>query len=702
MTSDGTLVASRTARASTAAGIARHTGRSERVTQALSLVAVWAAMCVWHVRTSGRLEWTAWLLLAIVVLMCASYGTAFRRITERIVETPAGMPLTLIAGFFASNTLLFILVVASPFGMAVDFVVVVAVGALCALLAPLDRPQGPSTNDRLRIERCGLACIVVVAVAATLWTTDQQPPTVAFGDQTLFRLWHDVFIHLREISTFADAHGLRTVYDIRMDGAPAPVYHFASYMFPAALNALTHTSALEAYAAFQLPLGILLAGLAAFALAQVLFGSPLAALIAAVVVTTAPDSEQQGFAVRFLSYHFMTQVNLGMFYGVACVAAAWVFMIEACRRARIGGIAIAYVFLAVSLVYKAHVFVANAYLLLIYPAFFFGALRRQTRMLLFLATTLVFLAVVTLSQAVPSVPTLRLDGSGFQYYFEILRVVLEPGPFQWVFYRLFYRPALVSLQLPLQVAYLILATYGFWIVAAAWAWRRAALRPDRFAFAFVGLVTLNYLVMSTLLALDDRGRGLEEFVNRPHAWAYFVLVVGVAGSGGMWVERRWASRKTSTLELLAIVLGGLLVTDAVLSRNLQTLPAHRVEATYIDFNAWPTCQVAAANYIRMNKGRGDVLQDTRLDRRFVSSAIAEQRSFISASTFSGQIPGMQERLDEARRLVASGDVAALRAHAKLHGIHWYLMHPQDAGPWPAAFLQTARFECGGYRVFEMP
>lgn len=656
-------------------------------------------LCIWHVRATKVVDLEGWVLLAGVVFTCIAFGRVFVRATGSLLSTIPGMPFVLLTGFFCANTLLFVLTLVSPLGMAANL-------GLVAVLAVVLLPVGRWPPASRATEACGLATMVFCGIAASLWVGDQQPILAEQGGRAVFQVWHDVFIHVRQISVFAHAHGFASMSDIRMSGAAAPIYHFASYMVPAALNAVTDTTAMQAYGGFQLPFGLLLAAFAAFALAQVLFGRPGPALLAAVAITAFPDSFQQGFAVRFLSYHFMTQVNLGMLYGIACIALAWIFMIEACRRERWTGIAISWTLLAVCMTVKAHLFVANAFLLLLYPCFLFGRHPVRRRLLFAGIAFIVFYSVVAISQFSTRVPTLRVDGSGIDFYFEILRWTFEPGRFHRLFDRFWYHPRMFDVGRGVLVAGLILvATFGYWLIAAPPVVWKLREKPDRFALAFAGMVVFNYMAMALLLALDDTGvGGPEEFVNRPHAWAYFVAVVFVAGC--LWrLGAEILPRGRATGVALGAVAGvtgvALLGFVHVASRNLQTIPTWENYVTYDQNNGMSACLVKAADYIRTHGSVADVMQDSRFDKRFITTALAERQSYAAASTFAGKTPVLDARVDALRALQAGGDDGALRRYAIDHGIDWYLAHPEDSANWPARFLASAAYECDGYRVFRL-
>src|SRR5450830_79683 len=349
----------------------------KRTIKSLVVVMMVTFLSLWHVRTTGHLSSTAFASFVLFVFVCLAYGHAFLVATADLVKNRASLSFQFLCGFFLFNTLLFVLSLVSPFGMLTN-ISILSLGAL--VLAALGVRRQPNVDD-FHEELPGLLCVLVSGAAATLWCSDSQAPLLIQGQTAIYQTWQDTFIHAREISAFAQAHGIGSIQDIKLSGAPAPLYHFASYLSAAAVSVLASVPAIDVYSSFQLPLGIFLTGLAAFSLAASIWGG-WPAIAAAVAVVVVPDAYQQGFANRYLSYNFLAQINLGMLYGIACAAIAWIFILEGNRRGRVASILIGYFFLAVCLFYKAHIFVANAFLILIYPCLFFPGLRQRWRLIL--------------------------------------------------------------------------------------------------------------------------------------------------------------------------------------------------------------------------------------------------------------------------------------------------------------------------------
>lgn len=676
----------------------RELSRAFNPLRALGMASVVGWLLVSQAGSAGVLSGGMLLSTAGFVLICLAYGTIFERVTTAFVPNRVGLAYSLLTGYFVFNSLLFIAALALPSGMAANVAVLAIVALLgLGLVSRLPRAEQPATG-----ELPGLICIFLGGAVATIWTSDLQPMMQIRGPDGVFRAWQDVFIHVREISAFAQAHGWSSMSDIKMAGAQAPAYHFASYVSTAAMATLTSIPALAAFGGFQTPLGILLVALAAFALVGSFWGA-WPALIAAIAVVTLPDAYQQGFGSAHLGFHFMSQVNPGMLYGIACMAIAWIFMIEGCRRASYAAVAIAYGFLALCLLYKAHLFVANAFLLLMFPCIYFVGLRLRWRVLIAICFISIFVVTVQVSQQFPRIPTLRLDGSGIGTYLQILIDLYDPGAVKQALrsFFLIHHHAWVF-QGAAAFALILFGSFGVWaLVAPVVSWKsRKMIAHDVWAFPL--WVVANYMVMALGLAIESRGIGTpEELQNRPMAWAYFVLVTfTVAGIATLWIGRhprvsargRWALAGTAGLALAAV---------AIHAPNLQTIATLRGFDRYAAFNAVPLCQVRAAQYIRQHSRPGDLMQDSEGDPRFVSTAIAERQAYVGFEGFGGSTAGWKARVRTLEAIQRSGDLAALEALAARDHLTWYLLHPADAASWPRSFLDRAAFECAGFRVIPL-
>ena len=202
--------------------------------------------------------------------------------------------------------------------------------------------------------------------------------------------------------------------------------------------------------------------------------------------------------------------------------------------------------------------------------------------------------------------------------------------------------------------------------------------------------------------MDERRIGTpEELINRPMAWAYFASISFATAAVYRLTVGLAAPHSRRSLIGVTLVCVATFVAVVFLSHDAQTfrpLPNFRQYAT---FNSIPACQVRAAEFIRLHARADAVIQDSDNDPSFVTTALAERQAYVVESFFAGKSPKQQERLRMLESISIGADVEALRSLAAREGIDWYLIHPQEALRWPAAFLDSAAFTCDAFRVIRL-
>ena len=674
------------------------TGLSKVGTRYITAVVMVAYLSLWQFRVAGNLSGTAFASFALFVFLYLTYGRAFLCAVSSSAIQSSGVASHILCGFFLVNTLLFLLSLVSTLGMLTNVLILTLLALVLTALFPY--PKLRPNAETMQQELPSLLCVIFSGAGATLWCLDSQPMLLVQGPTAIYQTWQDTFIHVREISIFAQAHGIGSIQDIKLSGSAAPIYHFASYLSAAAVSAFTGAPAIDAYSSFQLPLGIFLTGLAAFALIASIWGG-WPGLAAAVAVVLLPDAYQQGFANRYLSYNFLAQINLGMLYGIACVAVAWIFILDGCRRGKLLSILIGYVFLAVSLLYKAHLFVANAYLVLIYPCLFFFNIPTRWRIIIGGFLTGLFVSTIIASQNFDRVPVLRLDGSGIGGYIVALINDFDKGLLKSFFTQVFlHEQHSKAVQALYAAAMISLSTFGLWIFVTTLVITKVWAKEALPILSFPLLIVANYLVMAIGLAADARGIGTpDELLNRPMVWAYFAIAAWTAGAG---YYLAFGGNLPSSKRVRAALFGLCCVALAgplIFSRNLQTFPSRQGYANYTEFNAVPLCLVKASQYIRENSRTTDIIQDSENDPNFVVTALSERQLFAGSSLFGGAAKEHQERLSSLALFKQSATVDQLTSYATLNHISWYLLRPSTAASWPASFLDKPVFDCNGFRVY---
>ena len=655
-----------------------------------------AFFLIWHQKTTGNITLLASISLMLFTLLCFVYGEAFGVAASRLTSNNYGLVFKFLCGYFVFNTTLFVLELACPFGILANIFILTIAAVPLAFYSWRNRPVFNTDQEWLP----SLLCIIISGTAATLWCNDAQVPLLLEADSVVFRTWKDTFIHIREVSSFAKSHGMESLYNIGLFGFQKSIYHYASYISAAAVYALTGATAMEVYSSFQLPFGIFLTGLAAYSLIASIWGA-WPALAATVAILCIPDAYQQGFGNRYLSYSFLSQVNLSILYGISCVTIAWIFIFDGCARGKYITILIAYFFAVITVFYKAHIFIANAFLIMIYPCVFFHEIKLVWRLAIGIALIGLFVIVVNLSQNIQRIPVMRLDGSGFYPYISGLMANYDAGVFKDFFNNVFFRRGYSE---PVNRFYgaimILLSSFGLWIFAFPRVYALLSKNSTPAVNWFPLFIIANYLIMSMGLAIDTRHMvNFDELLNRPMVWAYFAVIVWTAG-GAYYVTfgNRLPHGKATKLGL-SIAVALCLCGPFIYSHNLQTFPARPGYSRFEDFNAVPLCLVKASQYILNNSHSDAIIQDSENDPRFILTALSERQLFAGLSMFGGESEAHPQRLKELLVFMGMTNFDEVRTYAMKNNIAWYLLQPGSQVSWPLSLLEHPAFVCDGYRVY---
>jgi len=655
-------------------------------------------LSIWHSRASHRFSARAFAVFLGLCALSLIYGRFFINHTAVSFKSRCGMSLELLCGYLVVNTAVFLLCVLTPFGVAANFLIVAAGGLVILLCSPnlaeeCHRPVDYSPD---------FLCLLLGGIAATLWCTDALRPFVREGAVMIYQTFPDSFFHSRVISSIAQAHDLKTMPVILMSDRATPMYHYAMYITPAALSVFTKSSAYVTFVSFLLPFGILLTGLAAFSLTSLVWGR-WPGLAATLGITLLPDAYQQGFGTKWLSYHFFVQVAPSGLYGIACVAIAWMFVLDGCKAGRLVSILSGYTVLIITIVYKAQFFVANALLLLIYPCIFFRGLKTHWRLLSAIVLVIVFCFVVTLFQHVDRVPTLRLDGSALKPYTMFLLERSGPGLFK-SFYQAFLLPTQPNVMFAFYaIRMLLLYTFGVWTVICLFTLiaLRATIQPA--AILFPVFVIVNYVIMSLGLAMDTKGVGQpEELLHRPFVWAYFVVVAWSGAAAYTCLFGKGPPESKFSRIVAAIIVISSLAVPLIFGRNLQTLPFASAFKSYKALNPVPTGLVEACSYLRTHSQPKEIIQDSENDPTFCVTGLAERQEFAVDYKLWAKIynpPGLRERLDELAAYKNMTNETDVIEFAKRNKISWYILRPESKVAWPVSILRRPAFRAGDYRVY---
>jgi hypothetical protein len=523
-------------------------------------------------------------------------------------------------------------------------------------------------------------------------------------NQVEFHHWLDYFDHTAFTSQFLAREHLGRYGNFEIAGLPTPLYHYGSYLFTAGLASFASMPAYQAVACFWTPFGTFLSGLAAYALATAFGGRP-AGLCALIALLVLPDASYYGFKDPWFRYHWLQQIGSAGMYGVACLALAFLFLLEA-RRTRFWLLlAAGLAFTAATFFFKAQLFVVAvplviAWLILCYPRFSVA-----WRILLLQAVIVLAVGGIVVANKLQLGPRLGPDRVYFEVYAKyataegekgVLRETVEKGAAAVGRSRYYLKATTL----------VVLSTFGGLLAGlpllGAWAWWRRKLQ----AVDLVPWIALALYVVF-LVGLKDNFAGVHmyELIHRPFVWPYFVLMVWCAGTFCVLLGETKLGRLLLKPKIIAV--GGIIVLFLPwhMGRNVQQGKMSWRNVCY-DLR-FPVGMVRCARFVAEHGSRADLVQDSQCDDHLVFGSLAERRSYLARPELWKESQNAKLRAEIERRrplleqLKSVTTRKALQEMAAQTGIRWYLAHPKDRLSWPRDFLAAPAFCWDGFAVYDL-
>lgn len=650
----------------------------------------------WNAAARGLVTLDAPLVFTLLCLACVLAG----RVCVRVLgpDEARDFPTVFVFGFLALSSALYLLAWVSPLPIVGNGLLLLAAVLALQVLRPAPEPA-----DDARLGP-GTLTVAVCLIAATFWSRDSIDPQFVFREGVMVKPWVDSHFHACEIRMFRDARGFATLEDIRMAGQPVWVYHHASYIVAALVSAATGTSAYLAFGSFLVPAGVVLAGLAAYAMVRSLWGSE-AGLAAAATLLLLPDASWHGLANPCLSYHWLQQIAPAGLYGVAVLATAWLLMFAGCRTGRLALVGLSFLTASLAAHFKAHLFVAAALLIWLYPGVWLRGVGWRWKAAWLVLGLAVFAMVADRSQQIEAVPTLRLDGSALKTYANRIVSLLHYASSRHYFAR-FTPESSLAHDAYWGSVLLFYGTVGLCGVAnvalaAVVLVLRVLRRPASVTLeqaAFPILIIVNYLVMALGLALDQNSPGQpDELLHRPLVWAYFVSAAWAGGMAYRLFLEGPVQHSPNRRAVLAAGVLALLIVPLRMGPNIQVGPAWGYQLTW---QSYPRGLIECARYIQVNAGPGDIVQESRNDPIFVLGAACEHPAYaIDYGNGKKSEVVLSRRLKELEAFRDLTDAESIRRFAGARRIRWYVLRPETRVRWPASVLAEPAFSWNGFRVF---
>jgi hypothetical protein len=652
-------------------------------------------LCIWfHLTThSFSMYAVGSILIFVAASWCVGSLVVAQTELKKINEYLAGDVPKIIFGLPLFVMVVFVV------GAIIQTNVLISCGATAAIFIILELRR--QRLIKFPVRRKGnnldeLAFVLLAFSIVTLWCIDLLSPIQQNDGKFIIKAWQDVYYHLAQISSISKAENLRAIQAIQMAGNQAQPYHIGAYILPSVLMAVTGESGWSSYAGFMVPLGLLLTCFAAYTLIVPWYGN-LAGMVSGIGILLLPDASQMGISNGFFSYHWLQQIAPAGMYGVvAAVCSIQMSMIGA--RGRLWRcVLLSYIYLCIVLLFKAHIFVAASYPILIVPILFWPEIKVGRRILILILATVLFSMSVAGSQLSASVPTLRLDGSSLWEYSESIRGDLQQ---KWwlksaagmlhVITRDIWSARFVA-----SAILLILVTVSVYFVVLILETKKIRNSQSKVIVYFPFIVFLVFLVMSLCLSYDRRGVGMpEELLHRPFVWMYFCVVTTMLGMICRRLQTSvWITSSNNRLILIATFLC-LTYVPIHFSRNIQTMSIWDAFFPEVD-----VCLYEATEYIKSESSNADVVLTQGGDPKFAVAALSERQAYaIDAGGYRAP-PGLENRLAQMRSIESEISSRRLETLFINKEIQWYLALNRNVIPWTKNENITPVYECENVAVY---
>jgi hypothetical protein len=601
-----------------------------------------------------------------------------------------------LCGFLSCNLLLFILAFASPFGTLVNLLVVLAATSWVYF----SQRELRATAERTAIADIhALLALLVASVAPVLWFQESVQFATAQPDGVVFHGWVDVFLHSALLNSFSGPSGLRHLHGVYAAGSPLPLYHYAGYIVPATLKAVSGIPALLLASTIMPCLGLFLVTLAGYCVGRI-YGRGPGGVAAACAAALLPDPSFYGVASRWNSYYFFLQVSAALGYAIAMMGLALALIMGGLtsnlRRPVVMGL------LATACVvwFKAPVAVAYAFGTAVLGLAFMPRASRRQRALLSTAALAGLVIVISILRRLPGVPTLGWTPAGPPATIvAMLGSALPTGLIGDVFAGPFQAAQSAVGRLSIGATIALCGYLGVFALLFPLGLRQAIRQHcPRPVIAYAVLVILNLLVVALLLAPNASGRGdAFEIIHKTFAWPYFATAtwLGALLGGGLVARvERSAGGKWLTAILVALACAVPLAYGHRTVSGIGWLGLSNVRVPHGLYE----CAVFLRD--RSESDSTVQMQPPLLDSWLILPALSERPAFVAV--YGGpRRPQTEEqrRLDLLNAIFQNTDATAARRTLAGTGIDWLVTDTEQAPEW----LQhlPADFASGTYRVYKV-
>ena len=598
----------------------------------------------------------------------------------RLADLPASAAW--VAGVFATALAVYALVAAFKLQALHAFAAWAGALAACAMVFP---ERGA---DAQRLDRKDMAALALCGLLTAMWCREIAQAPLRLVREDVLYAWIDYFVHGGIISQFGDPLAVRG--SVFLADQPPLLYHYATYMVPAALAGLLDQPGFALGTSFWLPMGVLTMCAGAYALGAALAG-PIGGLASVAVLTLIPDASTYGLRNGFLSFHFHMLVTAGADYviGLFLLCAALL------QRWLPGGSLrplVASTLLAVGAFwFRVQVFAVGFPAWLAAAALAVPAVRARKLLSAGAALLAFLLFVIAFYAATDAVFALPV-------FLEVLHDRQEPTAYTGLYLEMRDAPY----GIPAGIVLVYAAALGALVVLyplALWLAHRA--RALRAGDSFPGLVLAAYLAVM-LTAPIDKFRDSTEFTVRPFVLAYAAVAVWTVCLLCRVFALRWPQRAPQAWRTM---FGACLVGVALAWHGTPAMGLAKFEWAALFYPKRIDAGLTqAGRYLREHGRPGQVFAVRGLQLGWAATDAAVQLvslsgmpaylSYVSAHAI--EAPQREkvalERYALLARLDRAPSAAAALEELRRLGVAWYVTTGWSGPPWDPDWRQARFFE----------
>jgi hypothetical protein len=271
-----------------------------------------------------------------------------------------------------------------------------------------------------------LGAVATIAVAVAFWCRHSAALVPTMHTSATAPVWSDYFIHGTAIAQFGDRLGAGRLAFVLAD-LPIGLYHYASYMLPAAVSRLVDIPSVGLAASVLYPYGVLTLAVGVYALVGTLATRSLA-VVAALALLFLPDVSTYGLKNGFFSLHWFLGASPGTANALGVVFAALTFVALWRMTGRRACLWAAALVMLASFQVRALIFMLGAPALIAALLYETGFVQQHARRIVLTVAVLLAVSVAT----VALIPTLRdawVRRSAFHTFVQIVHGSQAPSAY---------------------------------------------------------------------------------------------------------------------------------------------------------------------------------------------------------------------------------------------------------------------------------